>query len=145
MKKLILAVLMVFPFLACESSESKVIEFSGLPAAAQKFVKTHFADKTVSVVYSDKDLFDHDYEVVFEDGSSVEFNEDGQWKDIEVKTAPGVPEKAMPVAIVNYVKAKHPSNFVKQISKDKREYEVELNNGVDIVFDKNGNFKRYDD
>ena len=51
----------------------------------------------------------------------------------------------MPAAIVNYVKAKHPANFVKQISKEKKEYEVDLNNGVDIVFDRNGNFKRYDD
>ena len=56
-----------------------------------------------------------------------------------------MPTAAIPSAIVNYVNAKHPNTFIISINKDRREYDVELRNGLDLVFAKDGTFKRYDD
>ena len=144
MKKLILILLAALPFWSCESSNIKPIEFSSLPSKAQSFVKQHFADKTITMVFCDDELFDTDYEVRFDDGSSVEFDDKGEWTSVEVKTAGGVPEAVIPQNIRTFVASSHPTCYIVDINKDRREYEVELNNGVDIVFDKNGNFKRYE-
>lgn len=145
MKKLALLTLMAFSFLSCESSDRVAVEFGQLPSKAQSFIKTHFPDKTISIIFHDKDMFDKDYEVVFEDTSNVDFNSKGEWTEIEIKTEPGVPTAAVPSAITNYINAKHPNTFIAKINKDRRDYEVELRNGLDLVFDKNGNFLRYDD
>ena len=140
MKKLALLAIMAFGFISCESQERVAVEFNQLPEKAQTFVKTHFSDKTISIIFHDKD-----YEVVFEDTSNVDFNAKGEWTEIEVKAEPGVPTAAIPSAIVNYVNAKHPNTFIISINKDRREYDVELRNGLDLVFAKDGTFKRYDD
>lgn len=145
MKRFALLTLMVFGLMSCESSDRIAIEFTQLPHNAQNFIKTHFPDKTISIIFHDKDIFDKDYEVVFEDTSNVDFNSKGEWTEIEVKSAPGVPTAAIPTAIANYINAKHPTTFIIKINKDRRDYEVELRNGIDIVFDKNGNTIRYDD
>ena len=58
MKKLILILLAALPFWSCESSNIKPIEFSSLPSKAQSFVKQHFADKTITMVFCDDELFD---------------------------------------------------------------------------------------
>lgn len=145
MKRFALLTLMVFGLMSCESSDRIAIEFTQLPNNAQSFIKTHFPDKTISIIFYDKDIFDKDYEVVFEDTSNVDFNSKGEWTEIEVKSAPGVPTAAIPAAITNYINAKHPTTFITKINKDRRDYEVELRNGIDIIFDKNGNTIRYDD
>lgn len=145
MKKLALLAIMAFGLISCESQERVAVEFNQLPEKAQTFVKTHFSDKTISIIFHDKDLLDKDYEVVFEDTSNVDFNAKGEWTEIEVKAEPGVPTAAIPSAIVNYVNAKHPNAFIISINKDRREYDVELRNGLELVFSKDGTFKRYED
>ena len=55
-----------------------------LPAAAQKFIKTHFASSELLYAKVDDDLFGNDYKVVFADGVSIEFAGDGEWKEVEL-------------------------------------------------------------
>ena len=133
MKKIALFAIMALALVSCESQERIAVDFNQLPAEAQSFVKTHFSDKTISIIFHDKDLFDKDYEVIFEDTSNVDFNKKGEWTEIEVKSGTGIPHAAMPSAIVNYITAKHPTTFAIKISKDRRDYEVELRNGIDIT------------
>ena len=71
MKKIALFALMALVLVSCESQERIAVDFNQLPAEAQSFVKTHFSDKTISIIFHDKDLFDKDYEVIFEDTSNV--------------------------------------------------------------------------
>ncbi len=145
MKKLIMVIMAAFAFFSCESSNPKLVEFSQLPSKAQTTIKSHFSDRVISTIFYDNELFDKDYEVRFEDGSKIDFDKDGDWINIEMKNNGGVPKSVIPSAINAYVSSKHSNNYVVDIDKECREYNVELNNGIDIVFDKNGNFKRYDD
>lgn len=145
MKKLIMVIMAAFAFFSCESSNPKLVEFSQLPSKAQTTIKSHFSDRVISTIFYDNELFDKDYEVRFEDGSKIDFDKDGDWINIEMKNNGGVPKGVIPSAINAYVSSKHSNNYVVDIDKECREYNVELNNGIDIVFDKNGNFKRYDD
>lgn len=148
MKKSIILALAIFATMsisACHQEGKKTIQFSELPQAAQTFVNTHFADKQVSVVYHDTELADKDYEVIFTDGANIDFTKKGEWDEVEDRDADGIPTAIMPQGIIDYVNANFASQYVVQIGKDRSNYDVELNNGVELVFDKNGQFLRNDD
>ena len=130
---------------ACNHEDKKVIQFGGLPQAAQTFVDTHFADKQVSIVYHDTELADKDYEVVFTDGANIDFSKKGEWTEVEDRDTNGVPTAIMLQGIVDYVFTNFAGQYVVQLGKERSNYEVELNNGVEMVFDKEGQFLRYDD
>ncbi len=148
MKTLTLALLVSLSTLklsACSDGEKKAIEYSLLPATAQTFISTHFSDKQVSVVFHDKEIGDNEYEVIFVDGADVNFNKKGNWYEVEDRDGNGVPEAILPASIRDYVATNHAGSRVVKISKDSRDYEVELSNNTELVFDKNGNFLHYDD
>lgn len=148
MKKQILmsaVVVAAMTFTACNDDEKKAIQFSELPQAAQTFVQTHFADKQVSTVFHDNEVADNEYEVIFTDGANIDFTGSGEWDDVEDRDANGVPQAIIPQGVIDYVAANHAGQYVVQIGKDRNNYEVELNNTVEMVFNKNGEFLRYDD
>lgn len=130
---------------ACNHEDKKVIQFGELPQAAQTFVDTHFADKQVSIVYHDTELADKDYEVIFTDGANIDFSKKGEWTEVEDRDTNGVPTAIMLQGIVDYVSTNFAGQYVVQLGKERSNYEVELNNGVEMVFDKEGLFLRYDD
>ena len=130
---------------ACNHEDKKVIQFGELPQAAQTFVDTHFADKQVSIVYHDTELADKDYEVIFTDGANIDFSKKGEWTEVEDRDTNGVPTAIMLQGIVDYVFTNFAGQYVVQLGKERSNYEVELNNGVEMVFDKEGQFLRYDD
>ena len=130
---------------ACNHEDKKVIQFGELPQAAQTFVNTHFADKQVSIVYHDTELADKDYEVIFTDGANIDFSKKGEWTEVEDRDTNGVPTAIMLQGIVDYVSNNFAGQYVVQLGKERSNYEVELNNGVEMVFDKEGQFLRYDD
>lgn len=118
----------VFPMVACAD---KPVEFATLPAPAKAFVAEHFADAKVSLATVDKELFGKSYEVTFADGRKVEFDGKGEWTDVDCGRA-AVPTGIVPQAIADYVAEYHPDNFVCDINRDKRDWEVELDNGIDL-------------
>ena len=56
-----------------------------------------------------------------------------------------VPSKLILPAIQKYVKANYPSAAIVQIDIDRNKYEVELNNGLDLEFSRDGRFLKVDD
>ncbi len=130
MRKVVMLLALVFPFVACAD---KPVEFSRLPAPAKAFVEKHFSDARVSFATVDKELFETTYDVTFADGRKIEFDGNGEWKDVDCgRTA--VPAEIVPKAIADYVATYHPDNFVRDISRDKRHWDIELDNGVDLKF-----------
>lgn len=142
---LAMAVTTAIGLASCHQEDKKAIQFGELPQAAQTFVNTHFADKQVSIVYHDTELTDKDYEVFFTDGANIDFSKKGEWTEVEDRDADGVPTAIMLQGIVDYVATNFASQYVVQLGKERSNYEVELNNGVEMVFDKDGQFVRYDD
>lgn len=148
MKRSIILTMAIFAAVslsACNHEDKKVIQFGELPQAAQTFVDTHFADKQVSIVYHDTELADKDYEVIFTDGANIDFSKKGEWTKVEDRDTNGVPTAIMLQGIVDYVSTNFAGQYVVQLGKERSNYEVELNNGVEMVFDKEGQFLRYDD
>lgn len=121
------------------ASNDRPITFKELPQKAQTFITTHFSGvEVLSARVND------DYEVYLANGTKVEFTLKGEWKEVK---CPGskVPDAIIPSAISTYVKANFPNNTIIKIEKKYSGYEVELNNDMELKFDKNGNFIGMDD
>lgn len=120
-------------------------EIGTLPPAAQTLIKTHFkAD--VNHIKVEKDLgINTKYDVVLNDGTEITFDKGGNWKEIEVRKGSSVPDAFIPADMKNYIKQNQKGSAVIGIEKKRGGYEVELTNGVEMKFDSNGKFVRYDD
>lgn len=126
------------------TSADSPIAVGELPAAAQQFIKTHFASSEVLYAKVDDDLFDNDYKVVFADGTSVEFASNGEWKEVDAKRGE-VPAAIVPQAVREQVAAQFPQARIRSIDRDRRGFDVELSNGLDLKFDRRFNLVEIDD
>ncbi|MDE7412243.1 MAG: PepSY-like domain-containing protein [Muribaculaceae bacterium] len=130
--------------LAANAGDNYAHDASALPVAAKTTLQKNFKSK-VSLVKVDKDFGRiSEYEVIMTDGSEITFDKDGNWKEVEVNISKSVPTGFIPTGVSNYVKANQKGKKVVGIEKKKDGYEVELNNGVEMRFDKQGNFIRYE-
>lgn len=124
-------------------AQEVIIPFNQLPAKAKTFIHQHFKDVKVMNVILDKDVFSKDFDVNFENGTKIEFDRTGNWK--EIKTLSGsVPSSLVPAKIKQYISNNYKGANIVEINKDAYKIDVELSNGVDLDFDKNGNFLRID-
>ncbi len=127
------------------ASNDKVITQKELPAPAQTFIKKHFPKAQVSLVKLDTDILGRSYEVILSDGCKLEFDKSGQWTDLDGQRSP-LPVSSLPQAIVTHVRKNFSANQIVQIERtDRKRYAVELDNGVELLFDKNFRFLGYDD
>jgi hypothetical protein len=138
MKKLLVLLLSVVAINVYAVTD-RPVTFAQLPQKAQQFITKHF-----SGVEFLSATVDDDYEVYLANGTTVEFTLQGDWKEVK---CPGsaVPATIVPTAITKYVKAKFPNSTIVKIDKKYGGYDVELNNDMELKFDKNGNFLTYDD
>ena len=126
------------------ASDERPIDVSELPARARQFIETHFADAKVSYATVDGQLLDKEYEVVFTDGRKVEFAKNGEWEQVDAKRG-SFPMSVLPQSIHTYLRQNHPDTPVSKIDRDRRGYEVELRNGLELDFDRNGRLLKIDD
>lgn len=118
---------------------------SALPLRAQNSISANFRAKVSLVkIESERGRID-EYEVILTDGTEITFDRDGYWKNVEVNSTKSVPSAYIPSAIAAYVRTKHHKARIIGIEKDRDGYDAELDNGLEIKFDRNGRFLRYDD
>lgn len=133
MKKSILMVLVLVltMSMAMMADNDRVISFDQLPPQAQTLLKTHFAEKVPLIVTVDWD----DYTVMYQSGEKLEFDKKGNWKNINCKTS-AVPSVLIPEQIKASVEQTFPGASVIKIDRDRRGYDVKLNNGMELEFNK---------
>lgn len=138
MKKMMFLFVSLFVMnLAVFADNDKPIQVNEMPKAAQQFVKSHFANQSVAVAKMETDFLDKTYDVIFTNGDKVEFDKKGNWTKVDCEHTQ-VPQAVIPVAIQQYVGKNYPDAKVVKIEKtDRKGYEVDLNNGFDIEFNKN--------
>lgn len=56
-----------------------------------------------------------------------------------------VPDAYVPAGVRAYVSKNHSGQRIVSIDRERSGYDVELSNGIEMKFDKVGNFLRYDD
>lgn len=146
MKKLLLILAVIFGIgISANAKDTYTRDESVLPQAAKSTISNNFKAK-VSLIKIDKTLgFVSEYEVILSDGSEISFDKNGNWEDVEVARGNEVPTGFIPTGVRNYVNQNHKGQKIESIDKERSGYEVELSNGIDLKFDTNGKFIRYDD
>lgn len=130
-------------FLGLQScDDEKPINPNELPNAAEQFIKAHFADVAVSSVMKEWDDLSYRYDVYLSDGTAITFDKAGEWKDVENRIS-GVRTTIIPEKINSYIATNYAGRFVVEIERG-RQYDVELNNDLDLDFSLEGNFLRVD-
>ncbi len=141
----ILAVsVLLFGLGSVKADNDRVITKEKLPAEAQNFIKEHFGALKISYVKEERDLLNKNYEVVFTDGTKVEFLRNGSWKEIDCRYSE-VPSVVVPEQIKKYIVDNYPNEKVLQIDRDRHDYEVRLSNRLELTFDKRFNLIDIDD
>ena len=133
MKRILIALISLMAVVGISKADDRPIKFEKLPAAAQKFVKTNFADNTVVFVTKDDDLIAPDYEVVLDNGTVLQFSSAGSLEKIEAFRT-GVPQNLVPEKINAYVSANYPDAVFKEYEVEKGKHEVKLSNGLELTF-----------
>lgn len=140
MKKISMILLSIVAFVSTASATTifdhdRRIDYSALPAEAQHFVSSYFAEERVSFVELDEGIVSNEYKVVFESGLKLEFDGAGNWTEVDCRHE-AVPQAIIPAAISDYVKSSYPNAKVVEIKRERHEWEVKLSSGLELTFDK---------
>ena len=146
MKKLFVTLIAIFSLgiFVASADNDRIIAKENLPANSQQFIKTYFGDLNTTYVKEERGFFEKSYEVVFTDGTKVEFARNGEWKEIDCRRS-SVPSPIIPKMIAEYVKKNYPDARILQIERDRNDYEVRLSNRLELTFDKAFNIIDIDD
>ena len=128
---------------AAFAGKDRMITVDQLPNNAQQFIEKYFANVAVSYAKMDSEIFDTSYEVIFVNGSKVEFDRKGEWTDVDCKFSE-VPTGIVPSLIQDYVMAHHKDMKVVEIDRDNKDYEIKLSNKLELKFDLKYNLIGYD-
>ncbi len=121
------------------AGNDKQIAVNKLPQTAIAFIESHFKMNDISYAKVEKEIFDKSYEVIFVDGSKIEFDKKGEWKEIDCQFT-SVPIAAVPQQIKEFISKHHQGKKVMEIDRDRKDYEVKLDNGFELKFDLKFNF-----
>ena len=140
MKRFLLLIAATLTFNAASAQDSKVT-FNDLPADAINFVRQHFLVDHIASVWKDTDYNDEEYTVIFRDGLEIEFNGNGDWKELKARHGK-VPDHVVPEKILAHVSATFPFESIKEVSRNltKKRYKAELTDEQELKFDENFNF-----
>ena len=120
-----------------------------LPQNAKDYLSKHFKDYTINHYEKDRDIIDIEHTVYISNTKNtykLEFNEKGVVQKIESKNRnSNLPKSVLSVKITEYVNKNFPNAQIIEWSRDNNKQVIELDNDLDLVFDKKGNFVRIDD
>ena len=104
-----------------------------LPQAAQQVLSKHFSG--IKIKIAKYESLERSYDVVLENGVTLEFNKQGAWTEIDGRHT-AIPAELVPSQIRDYVNAHHAGAQVLKIEKVHSFYEVDLTGDVDLTFNK---------
>lgn len=135
-------VTMLLLFVNCETEN--IITDGDLPQSAQQFLTAHFSEETIAQVVKDKEWNSTQYEVTLSNGTNIDFNKSGDCTSME-SHATSLPYAAIPTPILEYLENEYSNSVIVEWDLDEKGQVVELDNGLEFLFDQEGNFLRFDD
>lgn len=121
--------------IVANAGNDKPINVNELPAKAQTLLSKHFKGQKVMFATIESGVVSRSYDVVLRNGTKLEFDKKGNLTEIDCKQG-FVPSQLIPQPIKNYLKENYRGEAVRKIELNKKEYEVELTNGIDLTFNK---------
>ena len=128
--------------ISCKAGDRKeLITVEQLPKASQQFLSLHFSKITVLSVIKEIEAFKVEYEVHLQNGTKIDFDSKGEWKKVDALAGTLVPDGIVPEPIKTKVNTSFPGAGIEEIEREHGRYEVKLNNGIELHFDKNFNMR----
>lgn len=144
MKKVIKIFSLICIIIAVSSCDGqKIITPSSLDPSILSFVKTYFQQSTITnAIYED-----HEYDLLLSDGTKLEFDKKFEWTEIDCERSTvyeKVPGALVPQPIYNYITTNYSDNRIVKISRDRDSWSVDLDNNIEIEFDKTFKIREID-
>ena len=124
--------------------DERVIDAAQLPEKAKQMLATYFINDEVSIATCDKEWFGASYDVRLKSGATLEFDKDGEWLEIDCAHK-AVPVGLIPEAIISDAKQRFEDAHIVKIERDRRGYDVELSNRVDLEYNLQFRLVGFDD
>lgn len=102
-----------------------------LPQPAREFIESNF--RHAQIVFAETD---DDFDVRLSDGTDIEFRLDGEWT--EIKNRAGLALTLLPAPVAQTVAAKFPSVPAIKIEKQRKNFEIELANRIELLIAPDG-------
>ena len=143
-KKLIILITTILAMLGIISCQETIVPADNLPSSAKSFIEEYFPGVPVSYVKKDSKLISTTYEIILQDGTEIEFGSKGVWDKVDCKRK-AVPSGLIPAAITDYVNNNFAGQFIVMIDKEPFGTEIELDNDLELKFDKKDQLINIDD
>lgn len=145
MKKMLsimaIAIAALVTLVSCEK-EDVMIPAAELPSEVHSFLNNHFNGIEVRSVIKDYDNSTYEFELYLANGTRIEMSRRGEWRNVENYQI-GIPTTIVPAKILDYVEINHPDLLIIGIERE-RQIEVKLKSGIELVFNLNEEFVRFD-
>ena len=139
----ILASILAFSFTVFADND-RAVSFDRLPEKARDFITANFPGEKLAYAKQERDFLEVHYEVVMVNGTKMEFDRRGEWTSIECRYGT-ISKNLIPEPIRNYVEDAYKGAEYREISRDRREYEVKITYGLELTFDRYFNLMGIDD
>ncbi|MBQ0147855.1 MAG: PepSY-like domain-containing protein [Flavobacteriaceae bacterium] len=126
-------------------TDETIVQNTDLPNEAQNFIKNNFGSETIQSVLKEANISGDEYKVQLGNGIKLEFDANGQWKDVKAEVAnQSVGALFLPQVTRDYLTQNYPNIGIKSVERDAKGIDIDLLNNIDLKFDTNGNFLRID-
>ena len=146
MKKFLTLITVILLGVGLSMARDKVTtDTSVLPKNALELINKHFGKVGVNHIKVDKNMIGHvdDYDVILNNGAEIEFKADGTLKSVDCGSK-SVPDALVIKPIRDYIKKNFKGAAIVSFEIERNSYEIELVNGLDLKFDRSGNFIKVD-
>jgi hypothetical protein len=138
--KTIFASVTLFLTISCE--KEIITPSDDLPVEISTYLTIHFPKNTIVQVIKDLDGLTKTYDILLSENISLEFNR--KKVVIAIDGVTQLPNSVIPEKILQYVNINYPTQFITDWELDFDNQQIELNNGLDLEFNKKGDFLRID-
>ncbi|WP_158963857.1 PepSY-like domain-containing protein [Myroides fluvii] len=135
-----------FTFTACSSDDNNPVQIEQvtleqLPTTTQQFIANTFPN--ASVVGANKvtkpNYYGSYYKITLNNRVEIDFDQDGNWTEIETEDRSAIPTdflvQEVPL-IYAYTTEHYKANYIIEIDRERKGYEVKLNNELELIFNK---------
>ena len=114
--------------------DEKKIDFGDLPSEARSFIENYFPSADILSIVQEKEDGRKEYQVKLSDGTDMEFDEDGEWTNIECYFSP-LPTGILPANVITKVEELPPEAYINGVEKELGGYVVEVTDAGGIDWD----------
>lgn len=116
--------------------------YQEMPATIKSFLGKYYPKATVVKYEAKSTVVGKKYEVKLNNGAEIDFDKNGNWEEISDKQ--GISFALIPAKIKAYLNQNYKGIKVEKIDKERNKIKIDLQNDIDLEFDKNGKFLRID-